>query len=106
MLVNADFVVDADPHWSEPADPRDLGAPDLANRSNLYATFWFENNRNKLPELVEAVGEDSILFETDVPHPTCMYPHPLDTVAEKVATLSPEARRKIMGENARKLYRL
>ena len=75
-------------------------------RSNLYATFWFEKNRNKLPELVEAVGEDNILFETDFPHPTCMYPNPLQTVAEKMATLSPEAQRKIMGENARKLYRL
>ncbi len=75
-------------------------------RSNLYATFWFEKNRNRLPDLIEAVGEDNILFETDFPHPTCMYPKPLETVAEKVATLSPEAQRKIMGENARKRYRL
>jgi hypothetical protein len=35
-----------------------------------------------------------------------MYPKPLETVAEKMATLSPEAQRKIMGESARKLYRL
>ena len=48
-------------------------------RSNLYATFWFENNRNKLPDLIEAVGEDRILFETDFPHPTCLYPNPLQT---------------------------
>jgi predicted TIM-barrel fold metal-dependent hydrolase len=75
-------------------------------RSNLYATFWFENNRNKLPELIEAVGEDNILFETDFPHPTCLYPKPLESVAAKMATLSPQARRKIMGENARALYRL
>jgi uncharacterized protein len=75
-------------------------------RTNLYATFWFENNRNKLPELVEAVGEDRILFETDFPHPTCLYPDPLKSVEAKMATLSAEARRKIMGENARKLYRL
>ena len=75
-------------------------------RSNLYATFWFENNRNKLPDLIEAVGEDSILFETDFPHPTCLYPKPLETVEEKMATLPPETQRKIYGENARKLYRL
>ncbi|HET8618509.1 MAG TPA: amidohydrolase family protein, partial [Acidimicrobiales bacterium] len=75
-------------------------------RSNLYATFWFENNRNKLPDLIEAVGEDNILFETDFPHPTCMYPDPLGTVAAKMATLPEGTRRKIMGENARKLYRL
>ncbi len=75
-------------------------------RSNLYATFWFENNRNKLPELVEAVGEDSILFETDFPHPTCLYPKPLEAVAAKMSTLPAETQRKILGENARKLYRL
>jgi predicted TIM-barrel fold metal-dependent hydrolase len=75
-------------------------------RSNLYATFWFENNRNKLPELIESVGEDNILFETDFPHPTCLYPNPLQSVEAKMATLSPEARTKILGENARKLYRL
>ena len=75
-------------------------------RSNLFATFWFENNRNKLPDLIEAVGEDNILFETDFPHPTCLYPTPLDSVAAKMATLAPETQRKIMGENARKLYRL
>ena len=75
-------------------------------RSNMYATFWFERNRNKLPDLVEAVGEDSILFETDFPHPTCLYPDPLKTVEAKMATLSREVRRKILGENAKKLYRL
>jgi predicted TIM-barrel fold metal-dependent hydrolase len=75
-------------------------------RSNLFATFWFENNRNKLPDLIEAVGEDNILFETDFPHPTCLYPTPLDSVAAKMATLAPETQRKIMGENGRKLYRL
>jgi predicted TIM-barrel fold metal-dependent hydrolase len=75
-------------------------------RSNLYATFWFENNRNKLPDLIDAVGEDNILFETDFPHPTCLYPKPLDTVAAKMATLAPDVQRKIMGENARRLYRL
>ncbi len=81
-------------------------APSEYFRTNLYATFWFENNRNKLPELIEAVGEDCILFETDFPHPTCLYPDPLGTVEAKMATLSPEAQAKILGENARKLYRL
>jgi uncharacterized protein len=90
--------------------PRELAQlkkmPSEYFRSNLYATFWFEKNRNKLPDLIEAVGEDNILFETDFPHPTCMYPSPLASVAEKMTTLPPETRRKIMGENARKLYRL
>ena len=75
-------------------------------RDNMYSTFWFEKNHGKLQRLVEAVGEDNILFETDFPHPTCLYPHPLDTVADKMKTLTPQARAKIMGENGRRLYRL
>jgi predicted TIM-barrel fold metal-dependent hydrolase len=46
------------------------------------------------------------LFETDFPHPTCLYPKPLEAVQAKMATLSPETRAKILGENARQLYRL
>jgi predicted TIM-barrel fold metal-dependent hydrolase len=75
-------------------------------RSNMYATYWFESDRTKLPDLVAAVGEDSILFETDFPHPTCLYPNPLPRVDEKMVGLSREARAKILGENGRKLYRL
>ena len=56
-------------------------------KRNLYATFWFE--KNNLPNLIDSVGADSILFETDFPHPTCLYPKPLETVAEKMSTLEP-----------------
>jgi predicted TIM-barrel fold metal-dependent hydrolase len=90
--------------------PRELAQlkkpPSEYFKTNLYATFWFENARNKLPELIEAVGEDCILFETDFPHPTCLYPTPLEFMEQKMQTISEGARRKIMGENARKLYRL
>jgi predicted TIM-barrel fold metal-dependent hydrolase len=75
-------------------------------RSNWYATFWYEENQGNLQPLIDAVGDDRILFETDFPHPTCIYPHPLEDVAEKMNTLRPESRRRILGENAAKLYRL
>ena len=73
-------------------------------KRNLFATFWFE--MNNVPGLIASVGEDSVLFETDFPHPTCLYPKPLDTVADKMSMLTPEVQRKILGENAAKLYRL
>jgi predicted TIM-barrel fold metal-dependent hydrolase len=75
-------------------------------RSNIYATFWFENHHNNLPDLIGAVGEDNILFETDFPHPTCLYPDPLKAVEKKMSVLPESTRLKIMGENGRKLYRL
>jgi uncharacterized protein len=75
-------------------------------KDHWYATFWFEQNRGDVQGLIDSVGEDNILFETDFPHPTCLYPGPLETMAAKMATLRPESRRKVMGENAARLYRL
>ncbi len=70
----------------------------------IYATMWFE--RTDLPSLVRAVGEDNILFETDFPHPTCLYPNPLGSANENMRELSATARNKILGGNAARLYHL
>jgi predicted TIM-barrel fold metal-dependent hydrolase len=73
-------------------------------RRQIYATTWFEH-RN-LAALIDSVGEDNIMFETDFPHPTCLYPDPLSTAERNMRSLSPSVRRKILGENGAKLYRL
>jgi predicted TIM-barrel fold metal-dependent hydrolase len=75
-------------------------------RDNWFATFWFETGRGDLQHLIDAVGEDKVMFETDFPHPTCLHPNPVEKVSEKIATLRPETQRKVMGDNARTLYRL
>jgi predicted TIM-barrel fold metal-dependent hydrolase len=56
--------------------------------------------------VLDVLGDDHILFETDYPHPTCLYPDPLATAAENMADLTPTARAKLLGENAARLYRL
>ena len=43
-------------------------------RRQVYACFWFENN--SLSEAIRRVGIDNCMFETDFPHPTCLYPTP------------------------------
>jgi predicted TIM-barrel fold metal-dependent hydrolase len=75
-------------------------------RDNWYATFWFETGRGDLQHLIDAVGEDNIMFETDFPHPTCLHPDPVGAVSQRVAALRPETQRKVMGDNAAALYRL
>ncbi len=90
-----------------PAQAAELGkAPSEYFKSNWYATMWFETGRGHLQELVDKVGEDNVMFETDFPHPTSLWPKPLEHVAEAMATLRPESRRKILAENGKKLYRL
>jgi len=73
-------------------------------RRQMYATTWFE--RTNLPAIVASVGEDNIMFETDYPHPTCLYPDPLKTAAETMRELSESAQRKILGDTAVGLYHL
>ena len=36
--------------------------------------------RGDLQHLIDAVGDDNVMFETDFPHPTCLYPNPLGAV--------------------------
>jgi len=56
--------------------------------------------------VVDTVGEDNILFSTDFPHPTCLYPAPLEAIRDGLEGVRDSSRRKILGENAAKLYRL
>jgi predicted TIM-barrel fold metal-dependent hydrolase len=81
-------------------------APSEYFKTNWYATMWFETGRGHLQELVDKVGEDNIMFETDFPHPTSLWPNPLEHVHDAMATLRPETRRKILAENGKHLYRL
>jgi predicted TIM-barrel fold metal-dependent hydrolase len=86
------------------AKARMVRLPSEYFKQNIYATTWFEH-RN-LASLIDAVGEDNIMFETDFPHPTCLYPEPLKTAEENLRGLRTEVQRKILGENAARLYRL
>lgn len=79
-------------------------APSEYFKRQIYATTWFE--RKNLAALIGSVGEDNIMFETDFPHPTCLYPDPLATAAENLVDLSTAVQRKVLGENAAKLYGL
>jgi uncharacterized protein len=100
-------AMDYEIYENAPAQAAELGRlPSEYFKDHWYATFWFEQNRGDVQGLIDSVGEDRVLFETDFPHPTCLYPDPLGTVAEKMDTLRPETRRKVLGDNAVKLYRL
>ena len=70
----------------------------------MHACFWFE--QAGVAEALTSLGDTKIMFETDFPHPTCLYPDSLPLAAEVVRTLPAESRRRVMGENAANLYRL
>lgn len=70
----------------------------------IYACFWFE--ADNLVHDIERLGVDHALFETDFPHPTCLYPEAVPRALNALEGARPELRRKVLGENAAKLYNL
>jgi predicted TIM-barrel fold metal-dependent hydrolase len=77
-------------------------------RRQIYGCFWFEE-----ASALFAIEQlpDNILYETDYPHPTCQHPGPLTPAqhprvyAERtLGRLDDVAARKVLHDNAAKLY--
>jgi uncharacterized protein len=73
-------------------------------RKGIYATFWFEHAGPVL--LLDYLGADNVMWETDFPHPTCLYPSPVERTADALRDVDPVSIRKIMQDNAVNLYKL
>jgi predicted TIM-barrel fold metal-dependent hydrolase len=72
---------------------------------NVYACYWFEQTAPR--RLIDKVGADNILFETDFPHPTSIYGK---DVAERIkgglSDCEAGVEHKILWSNAQKLYKV
>jgi predicted TIM-barrel fold metal-dependent hydrolase len=73
-------------------------------RDHFWVTYWFETIAPKM--LLDVIGEDKVLFETDFPHPTSLYPGVQEHIVETLGAYSPETRKKVLQSNAAKLYNL
>jgi len=72
---------------------------------NVYACYWFEQTAPQ--RLIDKVGADRILFETDFPHPTSIYGDDVHRRIESgLGNCEASVRRKILWENAEKLYQV
>lgn len=73
-------------------------------RRQVYGCFWFEHAA--LDSVIDALGADRVLFETDYPHPTCLYPDPLGRAEAALAGVGESTVRKVMQDNAAALYKI
>jgi uncharacterized protein len=73
-------------------------------KRQIYSCFWFESSQ--LVSQIELLGVDNCMFETDFPHPTCLYPDGLERVKRALAGVSDTFRNKVLSENAARLYSL
>jgi predicted TIM-barrel fold metal-dependent hydrolase len=72
---------------------------------NVYACYWFEQTAPR--RLIDKVGVDNILFETDFPHPTSLYGDEVhDRIKGGLSDCEESVRRKILWENGQKLYKV
>jgi len=71
-------------------------------RRQVYSCFWFEEAGPS--RTLDFIGFDNVMFESDFPHPTCLYPSPVEHALKVLEPWGSEVTRKVMSENASKLY--
>jgi predicted TIM-barrel fold metal-dependent hydrolase len=73
-------------------------------RQQVYACYFFEELAPR--HQIDQIGADNILFETDYPHPICLYGNVRAKVEAGLRGQDPALRRKLLFENAARLYRV
>jgi predicted TIM-barrel fold metal-dependent hydrolase len=71
-------------------------------RDHIYVMFWFE--KVGAQKLIADIGVKNVLVETDIPHPTCLYPNPKAHFLRVLDGLDDESKRRVLQDNAMELY--
>ncbi|MDE0676761.1 MAG: amidohydrolase family protein [Acidimicrobiaceae bacterium] len=98
-------VLDHQMHETAPNELAELSMlPSDYFRRQFYGCFWFE--RSTVRPTLEYVGAQSLMFETDFPHPTCLYPRDDHDLAKALEGIPHDDVERIMSLNAAELYRI
>jgi predicted TIM-barrel fold metal-dependent hydrolase len=73
-------------------------------RDHFWATYWFEKIAPKT--MLETLGVNKVLFETDFPHPTSLYPGVQEHIVDTLGAYSHDVRKRVLERNAAELYNL
>ena len=73
-------------------------------RDHFMCSFWFEKVAPKI--LLETIGVDNVMFETDFPHPTSLYPGVQEHLKDVLGGHTHEVRKKVLQDNPNRLYQL
>ena len=73
-------------------------------KQHFWVSFWFEDYAPR--HMIDAIGADKLLFETDYPHPTSLYPGVQDKLVSVMKGHSPAVRKLVLQDNAAKLFNL
>ncbi len=73
-------------------------------RRQIYCSFWFETFG--VAEAIGFLGSDRVMFETDFPHPSCLYPGTASRIDAFAATVDDETLERVLYRNAAELFDL
>jgi predicted TIM-barrel fold metal-dependent hydrolase len=73
-------------------------------RDHMYSCYWFETEGVKA--YGEKIGYGNMLFETDFPHPTSLYPDVHKKIEETLGHLDEKTRNAVLRDNAAELYHI
>ena len=77
--------------------------PSEVFHEHVYVDFWYEREGLKNWELI---GADRIMWESDFPHPTSLWPDSSKYVEMSLDGIPERERKMILVDNARKVYKL
>jgi predicted TIM-barrel fold metal-dependent hydrolase len=98
------FVLEALHYEMDETKTAYTATPKEIFQRQIYGCTWFE--RESIVDDARRLGIDNVLFETDFPHPTCLYPGALNFLADATSRFTPEERIKVLGANAARVYNL
>jgi predicted TIM-barrel fold metal-dependent hydrolase len=73
-------------------------------KRHFWVSFWFETFGPT--KMLEEVGVDRVMFETDFPHPTSLYPGVQDKLVDTIGRYDYATRKRVLEQNAVELYNL
>jgi uncharacterized protein len=73
-------------------------------KRHFWVSFWFETYAPT--KMLDEIGVDRLMFETDFPHPTSLYPGVQEKLVNVLGGYDHATRRRVLEQNAVELYNL
>ncbi|MFK7894652.1 MAG: amidohydrolase family protein [Myxococcota bacterium] len=70
----------------------------------VYGCYWFEEYAPS--NMLDKLPVDNLLFETDYPHPVCLYGDVREKIEAGLGNAKHEDRRKLLFDNAARIYKV
>jgi predicted TIM-barrel fold metal-dependent hydrolase len=100
VLESADYCFEYSTMRAERPE-YDMRPSDYFHRQ-VFACSFFESHAPQRD--LDVIGADNVLFETDYPHPVCLFGNVRERIDEAFGALDEVTRRKVLWDNAAKLY--